>query len=153
MTAWGLLYVGLYKGKKNALNTAAPPMKVDQATVKGGIEQVLTGNLCYIATIIFLLWFVCGIFLNVCFNFLRTTRSKLRDRERNSTASPPPSSSPKAGPSDSQHLEDYNSSSCGYNSGDEYSFCETQDLTEAEWLEVCAFTFLVIPFVENLSYC
>lgn len=65
----------------------------------------------------------------------RTTRSKLRDRERNSATSPPPSSSPKAGPSDSQHLEDYNSSSCGYNSGDEYGFCESQDLTEAEWLE------------------
>lgn len=68
--------------------------------------------------------------------FFRTTRSKLRDRERNATASPPPSSSPKAGPSEPQHMEDYDSA-CGYNSGDEYGFCESQDLTEAEWLEVC----------------
>jgi len=64
----------------------------------------------------------------------RPTRTKLRERERGAASPPPSSGSPsQAAPSD---LEEFNSSTGGYNSGDEYGFCESQDLSEAEWLEV-----------------
>lgn len=54
-------------------------------------------------------------------------------------------------------MEDYNNTSCGYNSGDEYGFCESQDLTEAEWQEVSDWKIMVwvyfpkVYFVQDLE--
>jgi hypothetical protein len=81
----------------------------------------------------FFLWIYC-----------RTTRSKLRERNAASSPTFPCSSSvagssPTAGPSG---LVDELVNASGYNSGDEYGPCESECLTETEWLEVIWFCFL-----------
>jgi hypothetical protein len=81
--------------------------------------------------------------------YFRTTRSKLRERNAASSPTFPGSSSvagssPTAGPSGAR---DELVSASGYNSGDEYGPCESEHLTETEWLEViclCCLSLLLL---------